>query len=66
MMLLLFLDDIKSESELMRINPERLDCLRFLGYGLRRFGRIINTTTMGVNPHELIRNFGYQLASGPG
>jgi transposase len=34
MMLLLFLDDIKSERELMRIIPERLDCLWFLGYGL--------------------------------
>jgi hypothetical protein len=28
------LDDIKSERELMRIIPERLDYLRFLGYGL--------------------------------
>src|SRR5258708_20053661 len=34
MMLLLFLDDIKSERELMRIVPERLDYLWFLGYGL--------------------------------
>jgi transposase len=34
MMLLLFLDDIKSERELMRIIPERLDYLWFLGYGL--------------------------------
>jgi transposase len=34
MMLLLFLDDIKSERELMRIIPERLDCLWLLGYGL--------------------------------
>jgi len=33
-MLLLFLDDIKSERELMRIIPERLDYLWFLGYGL--------------------------------
>jgi transposase len=33
MMLLLFYD-IKSERELMRIIPERLDYLRFLGYGL--------------------------------
>src|ERR1700752_1940125 len=32
--LLLFLDDIKSERELMRIIPERLDYLWFLGYGL--------------------------------
>jgi transposase len=32
MMLLLFLDDIKSERELMRIIPERLDYI--LGYGL--------------------------------
>jgi hypothetical protein len=31
---LLFLDDIKSERELMRIIPERLDYLWFLGYGL--------------------------------
>jgi len=30
MMLLLFLDDIKSERELMRIIPERLDYLWFL------------------------------------
>jgi transposase len=34
MMMLLFLDDIKSERELMRIIPERLDYLWFLGYGL--------------------------------
>jgi transposase len=34
MMLLLFLDDIKSERELMRIIPERLDYLWFLGYQL--------------------------------
>ena len=34
MMLLLFLDDIKSERELMRIIPEGLDYLWFLGYGL--------------------------------
>jgi transposase len=34
MMLLLFSDDIKSERELMRIIPERLDYLWFLGYGL--------------------------------
>ena len=34
MMLLLFMDDIKSERELMRIIPERLDYLWFLGYGL--------------------------------
>jgi transposase len=34
MMLLLFLDDNKSERELMRIIPERLDYLWFLGYGL--------------------------------
>jgi transposase len=34
MMLLLFLDDIKSERELVRIIPERLDYLWFLGYGL--------------------------------
>ena len=34
MLLLLFLEDIKSERELMRIIPERLDYLWFLGYGL--------------------------------
>ena len=34
MMLLLFLDDIKSERELMRVIPERLDYMWFLGYGL--------------------------------
>jgi transposase len=34
MMLLLFLDDIKSERELMRIIPERLDYLWLVGYGL--------------------------------
>ena len=34
MMLLLFLDDVKSERELMRIVPLRLDYLYFLGYGL--------------------------------
>ena len=34
MMLLLFLEDVKSERELMRIIPLRLDYLYFLGYGL--------------------------------
>jgi transposase len=34
MMFLLFLDDIASERELMKIIPERLDYLWFLGYGL--------------------------------
>jgi transposase len=34
MTLLLFLDDIRSQRELMRIIPGRLDCLWFLGYGL--------------------------------
>ena len=34
LMLLLFLDDIRSEWELMRIVPLRLDYLWFLGYGL--------------------------------
>ena len=34
MMLLLFVDDVKSERELMRIIPLRLDYLYFLGYGL--------------------------------
>lgn len=34
MMFLLFYDDVKSERELMRIIPERLDYLWFLGYGL--------------------------------
>lgn len=34
LLLLLFWDNIKSERELMRILPERLDYLWFLGYGL--------------------------------
>jgi transposase len=34
MMFLLFFDEIKSERELMKIIPERLDYLWFLGYGL--------------------------------
>lgn len=34
MMFLLFYDDVPSERELMRIIPERLDYLWFLGYGL--------------------------------
>ena len=34
MMLLLFLDSVRSERELMRIIPERLDYMWFLGYGL--------------------------------
>ena len=34
MMFLLFFDDITSERELMKIIPERLDYLWFLGYGL--------------------------------
>lgn len=34
MMLLLFLYDVRSERELMRTIPERLDWLWFLGYGL--------------------------------
>jgi len=34
MMFLLFFDNVSSERELMRIIPERLDYLWFLGYGL--------------------------------
>lgn len=34
LMFLLFLDNVKSERELMRIIPERLDYLWFLGFGL--------------------------------
>src|SRR3982074_3613362 len=34
MMLVLFLDNVRSERELMRIIPERLDYMWFLGYGL--------------------------------
>ncbi len=34
MMLSLFLDNVRSERELMRIIPERLDYMWFLGYGL--------------------------------
>ncbi|MDF9828063.1 transposase [Ereboglobus sp. PH5-10] len=34
LLILLFWDNIKSERELMRIVPERLDYLWFLGYGL--------------------------------
>lgn len=34
MMLLLFLDDVASERELMRVIPLRIDYLWFLGYGL--------------------------------
>src|SRR5260370_6415502 len=34
MMLLLFLDNVRSERELMRIIPGRLDYMWFLGYGL--------------------------------
>ena len=34
MMLLLFLDNVRSERELMRIIPERPDYMWFLGYGL--------------------------------
>ena len=34
LLVLLFLDDVASERELMRIIPERLDYLWFLGYGL--------------------------------
>ena len=34
MMFLLFLDDVSSERELMRIIPERMDYLWFLGYSL--------------------------------
>jgi transposase len=34
LMFLLFLDNVKSERELMRIIPERLDYLWFLGYSL--------------------------------
>jgi hypothetical protein len=33
-MLLLFLDDVRSERELMRVVPLRLDYLWFLGYRL--------------------------------
>src|SRR6266700_5889896 len=34
MMFLLFFDDVTSERELIKIIAERLDYLRFLGYGL--------------------------------
>ena len=34
MMFLLFFDDVASERELMRVIPERLDYMWFLGYGL--------------------------------
>src|SRR5260221_10395359 len=34
MMLLLFLDNVRSERVLVRIMPERLDYMWFLGYGL--------------------------------
>lgn len=34
LMFLLFLDNVKSERELMRMLPERLDYLWFLGFGL--------------------------------
>src|ERR1019366_901936 len=34
LLFLLFFDAVKSERELMRIVPERLDFLWFLGYGL--------------------------------
>ena len=34
LMLLLFLDDVRSERELMRVLPLRIDYLWFLGYGL--------------------------------
>ena len=34
MMLLLFLDNVKSERELMRVIPLRIDYLWYLGYGL--------------------------------
>lgn len=34
MMFLLFYDDVSSERELMRVIPERLDYMWFLGYGL--------------------------------
>ena len=34
MMFLLFFEDVKSERELMRVIPERLDWMLFLGYGL--------------------------------
>ena len=37
MMLLLFLDNVRSERELMRIIPERLDYMWFLGYGPGRY-----------------------------
>src|ERR1700710_390039 len=39
MMILLFLDDLRSERELMRIIPERLDYMWFLGYG---FGDVVS------------------------
>jgi transposase len=38
MMLLLFLDNVRSERELMRIIPERLDYMWFLGLWLGRHG----------------------------
>src|SRR6201987_1485955 len=38
MMMLLFLDNVRSERELMRIIPERLDYMWFLGYRLGENG----------------------------
>ncbi len=52
MMLLLFLDDIKSERELMRIIPERLDYLWFLGYGLDdEIPEILSKVVYGKKAH---------------
>src|SRR4030088_2438553 len=38
MMLVLFLDNVRSEREVMRIIPERLDYMWFLGYGFGETG----------------------------
>src|SRR5260370_32966936 len=50
MMLLLFLDNVRSERELMRIIPERLDFMWFLGYS-RPPSRTTSTVTRETYSH---------------
>jgi transposase len=60
-MLLSFLDDIKSETELMRIIPERLDYVWFLGYELD--DEIPEHSVLSEARKRWVKRFSYGLLS---